>query len=172
MEEIIKIPKERMSVFIGEKGVTKRRLQSRTKTKIEVKEEGEIIIKGEDNLGVYLTTNIVKAIARGFNPETALLLLNEKYMFELLDITEYMGKTDKALRRIRARIIGTNGKARMYLEKITNTHISVYGKTVGIIGPIEDVEIARRGVEKILNGAPHGKTYQYIENQKQLAFAK
>lgn len=169
-QETIRIPKERISVLIGTKGETKRKIQQKTNTRLQINDEGDVLITGEDNLNVFLTSNIIKAIARGFNPNIALLLVDESNTFELLDIVEYVGNSQKAIIRIRARIIGTRGKARRNIERMTNTHISVYGKTVCILGEINNVDLARRAIEKILNGSPHGKTYSYIERQKQENF--
>ena len=52
------------------------------------------------------------------------------------------------LERVRARIIGSQGKTRAFIEEITETNISVYGKTVGIIGRAEYVTLARKAAFK------------------------
>lgn len=46
--------------------------------------------------------------------------------------------------------------------KITETNIVVYGKTVSIIGEVENVGICKAGIEKLLKGAPHSNVYKYI----------
>ncbi|MCD4759651.1 KH domain-containing protein [archaeon] len=169
MQEDIKIPKERIAVLIGEKGSTKRKIQTKTKTKINVSsEEGDVQIQGEDSLKVIKTKDIVKAIGRGFNPEVALKLMNEEFVLDLINIHDFSGKSKKAEERLKARVIGTDGKAKRMLEKMTNTEIQVYGKTVAIIGKQEDVYLARRGTEIILNGAPHNNAYHWIQKQLDL----
>ena len=162
----IKIPKDRVAVLIGTKGVTKKLIERRTKTKITVNKDGEVFIGGEDSLNVFNTSPIVKAIGRGFNPDIALMLLNEDYRLEIINIQEFTKKSKKKFVRIKARLIGSEGKARKVLEKLTMTDISIYGKTVSIIGKIEDVMLARMGLEKLLKGAPHGNVYKFIELQK------
>ena len=52
------------------------------------------------------------------------------------------------------------------IETLSDAYISVYGKTVGIISRIEDGGLAKRAVEKLLKGAPHGNVYKYIETEK------
>jgi len=163
--EQLKIPKERVPVLIGTKGTTKRKIQKLTKTTLKINSEnGDVFIEG-DSLDIFNCLNIVKAIGRGFNPDIALKLLNEDYNLEIISI-EGFSRNKKDLVRIRSRLIGTEGKARDSLEKLTNTDIVVYGKTVGIIGKIEDVMVARQGITNLLQGSKHGNVYSYIEKQK------
>ena|SRR3989344_388800 len=158
----LKIPEQRVACLIGTRGVTKRLIEQKTHTRLLVSKEGEIVLEGE-HVDTYLSSLICKAIGRGFNPSIALLLLNEAYGLELLTISEFTGKQKKKQERIKARLIGTEGKARMHLERLTGCHIVVFGKTVGIIGSFDVLDIARRGIEKLLGGAPHGNVYRYLE---------
>ncbi len=161
----LKIPQKRIAVLIGKKGETKKLLERKTKTNIHVTKEGEVTITSEDNIHSFNAQPIISAIARGFNPEVALMLLDESFGFELVSIKQF-SRNEKDLLRIRSRIIGTNGKARKMLETLTETFISVYGKTVAIIGKTEKIDLAKRAIEKLLGGAPHGNVYQFIEMQK------
>ncbi len=168
MSEELKIPQERIAVLIGEKGQAKLKIEKLTNTKIVVSsKEGEVSIEGEDNFNIFLTTNIVKAIGRGFNPETAIKLLKENYVLEMINIRDFAGKSKKQEERIKSRVIGTKGKARVTLERMTNTHISVYGKTISVIGNVEDVHLAKRALDKLLNGTPHGNVYKFIDREKE-----
>lgn len=168
MSEELKIPKERIAVLIGEKGVTKRKIQKLTNTKLIVSsKDGDVSIDGEDNYKVFVTHNIIKAIARGFNPNTALKLLKEDYTFDIISLHEFAGKSKKQEERMKSRAIGTDGKARRTLEKMTNTNISIYGKTIGIIGSLEDVYLAKKALTKLLQGSPHTNVYKFIEREKE-----
>lgn len=168
MLEEIKIPKERIAILIGEKGEIKRKIQKLTNTKIQINSnEGDVSIEGEDSLNVLIARNIVKCIGRGFNPDIALLLLRDGFTMDIINIVDFAGKSKNSEERLRSRVIGTNGKAKKSLESMTNTFISVYGKTVTIIGRQEEVHLARRGIEIILNGAPHSHAYRWIEKQKE-----
>lgn len=162
----LKIPRERVAVLIGKKGTTKKLIERRTRTRIEVTKEGDVYISGEDSIDVFNTSPIVKAIGRGFNPNIALTLLNENHILEIINISDYSKKSNKKFIRIKARLIGTKGKAWKVLEKLTMTDLSVYGKTVSIIGKVEDVIVAKGALEKLLKGAPHGNVYKFIELQK------
>ena len=160
----LKIPKERIAVLIGTKAETKREIEKKTNTELEISsEDGSVLIKGEDSLNVYLTKFIIQAIARGFNPELALTLLDEDYCLEIINIKDYCGNSKKKLTRLKSRLIGTEGNARKNIEKMTNTNICVYGKTVSILGELNKVLIAKEAVICLLKGAPHGNAYKYIE---------
>ena len=123
-----------------------------------------MFIEGEP-VNVFNCLNVIKAVGRGFNPDIALKLLNEDYSFEIINIEEF-ARNKKDLIRIRSRLIGREGKARGYIESLTNTKIEVYGKTLGIIGKIDSVIIARQGIINLIHGSKHGNVYAYIEKQK------
>lgn len=163
----VKIPKDRIAVLIGKKGLVKNKIQRLTKTKLIVdSKEGDVTVESEDSFAAYSTTLIVKAIGRGFNPNIALLLHREDYSMEIVDITEFAGKSKKKMRRIKARIIGTKGKAWKMIEKLTGCHLSVYGKTVSMIGLVEEVALAKQAVEDLLKGAPYSNVYKFIQDKK------
>jgi len=160
----LKIPKDRVGCLVGTKGEVKKQLEKQLKVKLDISREGDVLIEGE-GLAEYTCELIVKAIGRGFNPRIAVYLMNEEYFLEIIDMSNYIKKERKTLVRVKARLIGTNGRARRHLEKMTDTNIVVYGKTVSIIGKIEDVDIARRAIEKLLNGAPHSNVYRFITDE-------
>ncbi|MBU2634372.1 MAG: KH domain-containing protein [Nanoarchaeota archaeon] len=164
--EQLKIPKDRIPCLIGIKGKDKRQIEKLTKTKLKVdSKEGDIIIEGE-SLQTYICKSIIKAIARGFNPKIALQLLNENYILEIVNIEDFVRKTKNDLLRVRSRIIGTEGKARKMIERLTNTDICVYGKTVSIVGEQENVYLAKRAVINLLQGSKHGNVYNFIAKNK------
>ena len=168
MDEI-KIAKERIAILIGKKGEIKRRIARLTNTKIKVdSKEGDVIITGEDGLGVYTAKQIVQAIARGFNPDKALSLLDDENIFEIINIRDYARNTRNDLKRIKARVIGREGKAKEMIEYLTNVDLSIYGKTIAMIGKVEDVDIARHALNNLLAGSRHGKVYAYLQRQREL----
>lgn len=163
----IKIPIERIAVLIGKGGEQKRRIEEKLKVKINVhSEDGDVEISGEDSVAVFEAMNLIKAIARGFNPEIAELLFDETYMFDLISVNDYASGSKKTMMRLKGRVIGDEGKARKMIESMTSCNVSVYGKTIGIIGKVEDVPIARQAVEMLLEGAPHGNVYRWLEDKK------
>ena len=64
--------------------------------------------------------------------------------------------------------IGEGGKSRKTIEDLTECYISVYGKTIGIIGEPENVAAARKAVEDLLKGSPHGNVYKLLEKRRRM----
>ena len=115
---------------------------------------------------MYTTKEIIKAIARGFNPKVALWLLKQDYAFEMIDMKDIAGKSKNMLERLKGRVIGKGGKSREEIERLTETYISVYGKTIGIIGEITQVSIARQAAAMLLQGSMHKTVYSFLEKKK------
>ena len=162
----VRIPKERIPVLIGSQGSTKQMLQDSLKVTLDIdSEEGDVQISGEDALSLFTAREIVKAIGRGFNPEIAISLQKQDYALEIVELKEY-ASTTKALLRKRGRVIGEKGRARSTIENLTDTKISVYGKTIGIIGRIEDANAARRAIEALLQEATHAGVYKTLEKHR------
>jgi len=152
----IKIPEERIPVLIGNNGKTKKKIEMLTKTNIFVDEE--ITIDG-DAINLLTAENIVKAIGRGFSPEAALELTDEEVCLAVIPLP----KNKKELKRLKSRLIGTHGKCRRNIETLTKTKISIYGKTVSVIGSYDDVERATDAIEKLISGISHKNVYKFLE---------
>lgn len=162
----LKIPKDRIAVVIGKEGSLKKELEEHSDAKINIdSEEGDVVVTGKDSLKLFVLRDIIRAIGRGFNPEIAMQLLKPDYVFELINILDYV-KNKEQLPRIRGRVIGKNGKSRETIEELTETKIVVYGKTIGIIGFIDDVASSRKAIEDLLNGALHKGVYKMLEKQR------
>jgi ribosomal RNA assembly protein len=166
----LKIPKERIGAAIGPNGSVKREIEKKTTTKIEFDSEtGEVKINaGADTLGALKASDVLKAISRGFSPERAFKLFDEDQFMEVLDIRDYVGGSEKTLKRMRGRLIGEQGKARESMERETGTHISVYGKTVAVIGTAEQILVAREAIEMLLKGSEHTTVYRFLQRKKKM----
>ena len=114
----------------------------------------------------WITRDVVQAVGRGFSPEKALLLLQENISFELIDLSDIVGDSEKTLARVKGRIIGAKGKSREKIESLTDCFISVYGKTAAIIGSIDDAPAAREAVLMLVSGSPHSNVFRFLERQK------
>lgn len=160
------IPKERIGVVIGKGGEVKHEIEKRLGVQVQIDgEEGSVTIRGPDDnpLGVLRAKDIFLAMGRGFSPERAFRLFDEGQYLEVIDMTDYV--SDSALERMRGRIIGEKGKTRKTLEESLKVYVSVYGKTVSIIGSPEAVRIAREAVEMLLKGAQHSTVYRFLERK-------
>ena len=157
MIEIIRIPKQRLGVLIGKNGSIKKELEEKTKTHIHI--EKDIEIRGEYE-GVAKAEETIKAIGRGFSPEKAFLLLKEGYQLHII----YVHGNHKRVRRLLGRVIGKGGKVRKRIEEETGCFISVFGKTVSIIGNYKKIDKAIHAVELLLEGKTHGYVYNAMKN--------
>ncbi|MEM4282358.1 MAG: KH domain-containing protein [Candidatus Woesearchaeota archaeon] len=161
----LKIAKDRIAVLIGKGGETKRRLEKLTGTKIDVSsQEGDVMLSGKDPIGLYSAKEIVTAIGRGFNPDVAKQLVKQDYGFEIINLGE-LATTKDQLNRLRGRVIGEGGKGRKTIERLTDSNIAVYGKTIGIIGRVEMLPLARRAIESLLAGSKHATVYKWLEKR-------
>lgn len=165
----IKIPEERIGVLVGPGGSMKSLIEEKTKTALGIDSESGMVTveSSEDPLSAMRVTDLVRAIGRGFSPERALPILDdEMLMLDVLDISKMVGtKSDMA--RIKGRIIGKDGRTREIMERLTGAKISVYGKTVALLGYPEQVRTARAAIDMLLEGAPHGNVYGFLEKKHQ-----
>ena len=165
----LKIPKDRIAVLIGKNGDVKKAIEENTKTKLQIdSKEGDVIISGNDAINLFTTREIIKAIARGFNPELAQQLLKTDYVLETISMNDYAGKSKDAAQRLKGRVIGKEGKTRTIIEELTDTNVSVYGKTISIIGLPENTSIARKAVENLLKGSQHSNVYRWLEKRRSI----
>ena len=167
----IRIPKDRVAVLIGPKGKTRKALQKRSGIRLEVdSDQNEAClhdeVEGVDPLMLLKMQDIVKAVGRGFSPEHAMRLFSDEAYFELLDIHDFVGKQKNHVRRVASRIIGAEGKTRRIIEHQTGCDLAIYGHTVGIIGDLSELGIAKQAVEMILRGAEHASAYRFLENKR------
>jgi len=162
----LKVPEERIAVLIGTDGETKKEIEKATHSTLEISKEGDVHILGNDGLLLFTAKEMVRAIGRGFNPKIALQLVKVDYALEIIDMTEVVGKSKNNLERMKGRLIGTEGKARREIEHLTGTSISIYGKTIGIIGNTEDVAMARQAMGMLLDGLMHKTVYQFLERKR------
>jgi ribosomal RNA assembly protein len=135
----VKVPIDRVGVIIGPEGTVKQLIEQKSATTLDIDSKtGSIEIKeSKDPLLAMQTIDVIKAIGRGFNP-------------------------DKAMRRI----IGKSGKSREIFENMTETKISVMGKTVSVLGHTEHILVVRTGIEMLINGSPHGPVFSYLEKKR------
>ncbi len=166
--EYLKIPKDRVGVTIGKNGKIKHQLEIITKTELKIDSDtGNICISStdetDDPLAIWKARYMVKAIGRGFNPDIALTLDDENLILEIINLQDYVGKSKKALVRQKGRIIGKGGRTRQIIHDMLDVEISIYGKTVSLIGPMENIQMAREAVEMILDGSRQKTVYAYLE---------
>jgi ribosomal RNA assembly protein len=157
--EAVLVPEKRIKIV--KDGPVKSMIERKLNVSLDFK-DNLVEIDGE---GVELlqAKNIVKAIARGFSPKRAFRLFDEE---EALEIIELEGFKDNKMKVVKSRLIGTRGKTRIIIEKDSGCFMSVYGKTVSLIGKFEQIEIAKEAVSMILRGSKHSKVYGFLQRAK------
>jgi len=176
-EKIIRIPKDRIGVLIGKSGSAKLGIENSCSVRLEINSEnGEIQILTntiDEKFQPFKAMEIITAIGRGFPPEKAMRLLKGENTLHVIDLREFVGKSPDQIDRIRGRIIGEGGKARKNLENLSNTSITVYGRTVSIIGGPIQLKLAVDAIETLSGGSMHGYVYKKIEGaRRQEKFAR
>ncbi|MHA3964582.1 MAG: KH domain-containing protein [Candidatus Thorarchaeota archaeon SMTZ1-45] len=168
--ETIKVPEDRVGVIVGRNGKVKRRVEELTNVKIEVNSEGTVTItapeNSEDPVLAWKARDIIRAMARGFSPKNAFSLIDDDMLLVVISLREVVGASQSQMKRVAGRIIGENGRTRRVIEQTTETKISVYGKTVSIIGMNPGLDYARRAIDMLIAGAPHSAVYSRLEKMR------
>jgi ribosomal RNA assembly protein len=159
MIESVNVPKDRINVIKDEK--VKRGVENSLNVKLSF-DENSVVIEGE-GLDLFTTKNVIKAMGRGFAPDKAFRLFNEEEVLEVIEIGEETNK----LKIIKSRLIGTKGKTRRMIEEFSGCAVSVYGKTVSLIGKYEQISIGKEAVKMIILGSKHAKVYKFLFDANQ-----
>lgn len=168
MQEHIKVPQDRIGAIIGVEGNVKKVIEEKTGATLNVdSESGAVVVESEvDVLKALKASEAIKAIARGFSPEKALKLLdNEDLILDVIDLS-VLSDSPADIKRLKGRIIGKGGKTREVIEQMTGAKLSVYGKTISIIGDAEQLAMVRAAIDMLIDGAPHGAVYGYLEKRR------
>ncbi len=166
-EQVLRIPQSRIGVIIGKNGSTKSLIEDKAHIILDIdSSEGIVTIKptkaDDDPIHVWIARDIIKAIGRGFSEEKALKLLDQDYYLDIITLEHDSNR----LRQIRGRVIGEGGRTRRIIEQSTLSFISVQGKTISIIGYIEEVPMAKKAIEMLIDGNRHSTVYKLLENHR------
>ncbi len=167
-EQAVRIPIERVGAVIGKEGGTKRFLEEEMGVKLDVdSREGLVTVRADSALKTdpFTATRVIEAIGRGFSPQKARRLLEDGTALEVIDLRDY-GKSTNSLARIRGRVIGLKGKSRRVIEELTGCHLSVYGRTVAIIGEAGEVQQASEAVRSLATGSQHKTVYNTLQQAR------
>ena len=168
-EQTVKIPVDRVGAVIGREGATKRVLESELGVQLRVdSREGLVTVKSEatDGADPFTALRVIEAIGRGFSPQHAKRLLEEGTSFEVIDLRDYAGRSSSSLERIRGRVIGLKGKSRRVIEELTRCHLSVYGRSVAIIGDASEAQLAAEAVKMLASGSQHRTVYNTLQKAR------
>ena len=134
---------------------------------VKIYRKGGLIFMEGSAEDEYLTLEIIEAINMGFTADEALSLKETGFGFQKLNIKTLTRRKD--IKEVKGRLIGTRGKALKTLESLAGCYIRLHDSTIGIIGPIEDVDLAAAAIRKLVQGSPHNKVYGFLERQQALS---
>lgn len=139
-----------------------RRMKSELEKKLNVK----ITIRGRtvsfkgSSLDEYEASLVFDAIRFGFSVRKALLLKEEDMTFRVVHIKEH---TKRNLKDINSRIIGTRGKTRKTISKISGSEMVIREGEVGVISDSESIDEVTTAIISIIKGSKQSNMYKYLE---------
>ena len=137
----------------------KKELEDKLGVKIIIKGTN-ISVKGKE-LKEYFASRVLEAIDYPFLVEDALLLKDEDFLFEVIDIKDHTYRSDLGV--IKGRIIGRSGKTLKVLGDLTGCEVVVKDNHVAIIGKAEDIKHAQQAIISLIKGSKQGNVYGTLE---------
>jgi ribosomal RNA assembly protein len=168
----VRVPKERIGVLVGSDGKVKTSIEEKFLVVLQIESEsGGVTIVLSEKAGdpslLFRAKDVVTAIGRGFSPEQAFRLLrNEDEIFDFMDLRAVFGRSESDIKRVKGRVIGTNGKTRRLIEELSGATMVVYGHTIGFIGSFEQADVARNAVQMLVDGSQHHTVYKYLQKKR------
>jgi len=155
-----------MKTILSEKlpRILKNKKQLEKKLKIKITNRGkEVSISGKPQ-DEYIAEKIIDALNFGFPFATAMLIKEDNQIFEVISIKDYTKRHD--LERIRARIIGKQGRTLKTMSQLTKCHFELKDNEVGIIGDPEYIKNAQDSLISIIKGSKQSNVYKYLEKHQ------
>ena len=151
MEHLSRVPKDRIAVLIGKSGKTREMIEEACDGSLSIDSQtGDVSISwtgDPDPIRRMKVPDVISAIGRGFSPERAVQLLDDDVFLRMYDIREWVGRQPNQTRRMRSRLIGTNGRIRTLIEEMSGCEIAVYGSTVAVLGGNDALSLAPPAIE-------------------------
>ena len=142
-------------------------LQNKNKLKkeldVKITNRGKLIFIDGEADKEFEAIQIIEAINTGFSVDKALLLKTENIILQTIHIKDITKRQD--LERVRARIIGTQGRTLKTLNNLTNCEFSLQDNNIGIIGNTEDIEEGIQAVTSLIQGSRQGNVYAHAEKE-------
>lgn len=162
MREFPLSPKQ-IAVFTKNNRSLLRQVEKRGGVTIQLK-DGYAEIEGEGG-AEWIAEQVVKALSAGFAPNVAFKLFNDDYYLETLSLQDAFRRHDELVDRYKARIIGTEGKAKKTIETLSGAWLAIPGDDVLLLGTFDDIRMAKEAVLRLLEGLTHSSVFAYLERE-------
>lgn len=165
---IVPLNPQRLGVIVGKDGENKKRLEDAFNVVITVDSQRSVAVvrpgNGATPYNVLKAKKALEAVALGFSVDDALLLASDSYDMDIVDLSE-VSRNREDLRRIKSRIIGTEGRFRRTLEEMTGVRVVIGEKYVGLIGDYEQLRVAREALLRLIGGQSHSTVIKFLERE-------
>jgi ribosomal RNA assembly protein len=141
---------------------TKKYLEEKLNVKI-TNQGREVFVEGTPE-EEYTAGKIIEALNYGFEFKDAMLIKEEDFITEIISIKDYTKRSD--LSRVRARIIGKEGRTKSTLTQLTKCFFQVKGNDVAIIGYPENMKNAQEAIISLIRGSKQANVYKFLEKHQ------
>ncbi|AHC51302.1 RNA-processing protein [Sulfolobus acidocaldarius SUSAZ] len=163
----VTVPDERLDLI---KTLSKR-IEEISNTTInfdEVTKQIRVIPKDNNSYNAMKVISVINALGFGFEPNDAMRLMSDDYGLEIINLKEFTNSVN-SLRRIKGRVIGEKGKTKRTIEEYTGVIVLVKDHEIGLLGNIEQLSIAKRAIELLIEGKEHNTVYKYLDKAESYA---
>lgn len=144
--------------------ILKAKKELEKKLNVKITNRGkEIFIEGKPE-DEYIAEKVLDALNFGFPFSAAILIKEEDYLFEKLNIKELTNRKD--LERVRGRLIGKKGKTLKTLSDLTKCFFELKDNEIGIIGDPEYIQNAQEACTSIIKGSKQSNVYAHLEKHQ------
>ncbi len=169
MEHLARIPQDRIAVLIGKGGETRRMLEEACGASLEIdSKSGDVMADWEEGVDPVIRMkmpDVIVAIGRGLAPKRAVQLIQDEVFLRMYDIREWVGRQPNQTRRMRSRLIGTNGRIRSLIEEMSNCEIAIYGSTVVVMGDNDGLALSTPH-STVLHGLEQDRKRQRLRSRR------
>jgi ribosomal RNA assembly protein len=127
----------------------------------------EIDPKTQNSYEALKVVSVIKALGLGFSIDDALRLMSDEYQLDVIDLKISLGSNPDLIRRVKGRIIGEAGKAKKIIQEYTSVIISIYDHYVALIGTYDQLSIARKAIDMLIEGREHNTVYKYLDKAEE-----
>jgi len=144
--------------------IIKNKKKLEEKLNVKIKNRGkEVTIKGKPE-DEYVAEEVIETLEFGFPFSVSMMIKDYGYVFEIINIKDYTKRRD--LKRIRARIIGKEGKTLKTLNMLTRCHFELKDNSIGIVGDPEHIKNAQEAIVSLIKGSKQSNVYAYLEKHR------
>lgn len=143
---------------------------ARHKSVLEKKLKVRITLKGSkmdlsgDEFNQFIALKVIEALEANFTLPAALLLAEEDFILEHLNIKEISRRNKRS--DVRARVIGKEGRTLEIIGELSDGYVTLHDNVVSVIGPADTIEIAIHALKALIRGSKQSSVYAYLEKQK------